>query len=215
MSSRESEELAARRRELREELDRRRQAARAELQRRRDALGEGPNKRDRRWLWALGAIVAILIALLSDCTCSTEPAEVEVEVEEPVEVVEESEEVPAAKSPPPKLRIERLDRPEYKSEVPEVLPWVASFRLQVEARSPRLAECFVGAQRPGRLKWTAAVEPGEGRVSDFTIEPTVAEEVLTKQQRSCVIAVLSEPPYRLEGGDERSTPSRVGMVIEF
>ena len=75
---------------------------------------------------------------------------------------------------------------------------------------------FVGADRPGRLKWTAAMAPVDGRVSEHTLEPTVAEEVLTKQQKTCVIGVLSEPPYRLDVGEgKRATPSRVGMVIEF
>ena len=212
-----SDALAARRRELREELERRRRAAAEELQRRRQAAGGPPPRRKRRWLWVLAALVAVLLVLLSDCTCAEEPVEVEVEVEVegppsqapvPVEVV-------AAKRPPPRIQMERQDRPEYVSEVPEVLPWVASFQLQVEARSPRLAACFVGAVRPGRLKWTAAVEPGSGRVSEHTLEPTVVDEVLSKGQRTCVIAVLSEPPYRLELGEERATPSRVGLVIEF
>jgi hypothetical protein len=216
MSSEKSKQLAARRKELRRELEHRRKEARAELERRREALQKKPRKRDRRWLWVLAAIVAIVLLLLSDCSCGEGVVEVvEVVVEEPVETEPVPEEVPVVRSPPSKLRMQRLDRPEYKSEVPEVLPWVASFRLQVQARSPRLAACFVGAQRPGRLKWTAAVEPGDGRVSDQTLEPTIEDQALTKEQRSCVIGVLSEPPYNLEIGDERSTPSRVGMVIEF
>jgi hypothetical protein len=38
---------------------------------------------------------------------------------------------------------------------------------------------------------------------------------LTSRQRGCVIEVLSDPPYQLEPDSDRSTPSRVGLVIEF
>lgn len=222
MSSPEAKALAARKKALRAELAQRRSAAQAELDRRRrvaaGAAGGAVKKKDRRWVWVLLAIVALLLLLLSDCTCAPEVVEGVAEVP----VVVEAEAVgdvalaePEKKKAPP-LRMPRQDRPEYVSEVPEALPWVAAFQLQVEARSARLAACFVGADRPGRLKWTAAMAPVDGRVSEHTLEPTVAEEVLTKQQKTCVIGVLSEPPYRLDVGEgKRATPSRVGMVIEF
>jgi hypothetical protein len=207
--------LAARKAALKAQLAARRQAARAELERRRAAMPPVAEK-PKRWPWILALIITLLLLLLSDCTCSpapppgvTAPAAPEPEPQaEPVPA-------PAPRKAPPKGRMPRLDRPEYTSAVPAVLPWVSRFQAQVEARSPRLAACFEGATRPGRLKWTAAVEPGSGQVSDHTLEPTVADESLTRQQRSCVLGVLSDPTYRLDDSAERATPSRVGLVIEF
>ncbi len=132
----------------------------------------------------------------------------------PVLPEEPSPEVLVAR-PPRAGRIERLDRPSYANKPLEPLPWLAAYRLHVTARSPRLAACFVGAQRPGTLRWSASVEPTRGRVGDQTIEPTLASDALTRQQRDCVFQVLSDPPYELESAGERSTPARVGMVIEF
>ncbi len=205
--------LKARKRELRAELERRKAEARAELARRR-ALVDLPQKK-RRWPWVVLAILAALLLLLSDCTCAEPPVEEEptgppAEAPTPVETVETPTKRPIAPG-----RIGRIDRPEYEGEVPAPLPWILAFQRQVEARSPRLAACFVGAERPGRLKWTAAVAPETGRVSDHTLEPTVADETLTRAQKRCVIAVLSDPVYDLEAAGERATPSRVAMVIEF
>ncbi len=112
-------------------------------------------------------------------------------------------------------RIPRKDRPAFVNNAPESLLWVASFRLQVAARGARLAQCFVGAERPGAIKWTASVEPVSGRVSDHVLEPAHESEPLTAEQKGCVIAVVSDPPYRLEGGGVRATPQRVAVAIEF
>jgi hypothetical protein len=112
-------------------------------------------------------------------------------------------------------RVAPRDRPAFAGPAPDPLPWLAAFRLQVAARSPRLAECFVGAPRPGALKWSAAVEPRAGRVSDPSLEPTLSTEALTPTQRACALAVLSDPAYRLDAGSGPSTPSRVSLVIEF
>ena len=88
--------------------------------------------------------------------------------------------------------------------------------MQVTARSPRLAACFAGVERPGSLKWSASVEPVHGQVSDQKLETTLQSDPLTPEQRDCVMGVLSDPPYRLDTkGEERTTPSRVGLAIEF
>ena len=170
--------------------------------------------RRRRWRWALFvAGIVLLLLLLRDCSCAEPPEPVgpgpvgEGTAAEPVE--------PVAAPAPLTGRIERRDRPEFGSAPPKPLPWIASFRLQVAARGPRLAECFVGAQRPGALKWTASVEPDSGRVSDSVLEPTRESDALTSGQRACVLEVLSDPAYRLQTGEARSTPSRVGIAIEF
>lgn len=194
MKGRRSQALVARREELRAEIARRRRSA-------------GGEQKRRPWRW-----VPLLLLLLLRCR--------ELPPQAPPEAPPQAAAPagPAASPPapvPPAARVARRDRPDYANVAPEPLPWLASFRLQVAARSPRLAECFVGASRPGALKWTAAVEPSRGRVSDQTLEPTLSSDALTSTQRDCVLDALSEPPYRLEAGEARSTPSRVALVIEF
>lgn len=109
-------------------------------------------------------------------------------------------------------RIDRRDRPEYPPAVPVPVPWLDAFRMQVSARSPRLARCFVGTEQPGRMKWTTSVVPAEGAVSEHDLEPVLATRELTAAERACVLEVLSEPAYTLIGADG---PSRVSLVIEF
>lgn len=205
-------------RQRKRELRAKRNELRAELKRRRAAVvaRRPPKKRSRRRWILLLILLILLLLLLRDCRCNEVVEEPPVVAGDATLVVPAPlEVVPEAVVPRPVGRVARVDRPEFRSEVPGPIPWVASFRLQVAARSPRLAECFVGAHRPGTLKWTAAVEPGAGRVSDMTLEPTLLSDELTRPQRVCVLGVLSDPPYELPDGGERSTPSRVGMVIEF
>ena len=52
-------------------------------------------------------------------------------------------------------------------------------------------------------------------VSDATVTPTAATVALTGAQRACVLGVLAAPDYRLVPGETRSTPVRVGVVLEF
>jgi hypothetical protein len=183
------------------------------LSRKKPARKRPPEKDRRRW-WLLLLILILLLlwALLQDCG-GEEPAVAALPRPGTPVQLEPAPEPPAPEPPPPPVA--RRERPAFDSEPPEVLPWITSFRMQVAARSPRLAECFVGVERPGRLKWTAAVEPTHGHVSDHSLEPMLQSDALTQQQRECVLSVLSAPPYRLEPGEGRSTPSRVGLVIEF
>lgn len=184
--------------------------ARREALRRRTA-GQKPR---RRW-WVLLLLLLLLLLLWVLCCGPAEiPEPVLVDPPQATGVADAPLVVPPAPALPTD-RVARRARPAFDSEPPRPLPWIASFRMQVSARSPRLAACFVGAHQPGRLKWTASVEPTDGHVSDHTLEPTLQSEVLSQEQRACVIGVLSDPPYRLEAGDGRTTPSRVAMVIEF
>lgn len=121
----------------------------------------------------------------------------------------------AAPVPRPDPRLEQVARPRYVPPAPEAPPWLAAFRLQVAARGPRLAACFEGAPRPGSLRWTTALEPGSGRVSDHVLAPTTQSDPLTAAQRACVIGVLETPPYRLEGTHTATTPPRVSIGIAF
>ena len=88
------------------------------------------------------------------------------------------------------------------------------FRLQVAARSPRLALCFKGADRPGALRWNVALNPESGAVSDHVFEPVGAAE-LSPAQRECMQRTLSSPGYHVTQADRQSLSSRVSLVIEF
>ena len=131
-------------------------------------------------------------------------------------VVEPEEPEPEPEAPPARAPIQRIDRPAFETEPLDPLPWLDDFRLQVAARSPRLAECFVGAERPGRLRWTGAVEPARGRISQQLVEPMLLGDELSSAQQDCVAGVLAEPPYQLDAeGEGASTPTRVSLVVEF
>jgi len=183
-------------------------AARAKL----DAARARTAKPSRRKRWLLLALLLALLAMLQDCSCNQAPAQPCVQVEATgVGVAEPVPEPP----PPDDRRLERRDRPELHPRPPATPPWLAAFRMQVAARSPRLAQCFIGANRPGRLRWTTTVEPAHGAVSEHVVEPTLQGDELTATERACALKALSTPPYRLEGGDTRTTPSRVSLVLEF
>jgi hypothetical protein len=171
-----------------------------------------PARKRRRWPWIVLLVLLLLaLLLLRDCSCA-EPVAVAPEVLGPPSIGA-AVDVPAPA--PPLARVVRRDRPAYETEPPDPLAWIDAYRLQVAARGPRLAECFVGVEQPGALKWTASVEASSGRVSDHTLEPTLESAPVTAEQRDCVLGVLSDPPYRLEAEGVRSTPSRVGIGIEF
>lgn len=202
--------LEARRAAMKRQLLARRAAARAALERRRANLKKPKKKRDRRWLWLL---LLLLLVLLKDCSCDEPPPAPASAPEVPAAAGEGSAATPPPE-PPPKVR--KRSRPGYAPTAPGPLPWLDALRLQVAARGPRLAACFTGASRPGALRWTASVDPGQGLVSDQGLEPVLDTDPLTREQRDCALGVLAEPPYRLiPDGAEPSTPARVGLVVEF
>jgi len=211
-------------REAREALKARAAAQKERLKARQAELREGlkqgggrpgaaavENRRLRRLLLAMSAL--LLLLLVRDCRRDEPTPCPEPEVCEPAEGETAEPDEPAAALPGG--RVDRQDRPEYASATPEALPWIRAFRMQVAARGPRLAGCFVGVGRPGALKWTTSVEPSQGRVSDHLLEPTSMSEGLTREQQDCAVGVLSDPLYTLEADGERATPSRVSMLIEF
>ncbi len=196
------------RRTIRRQLAAQRKAMKKQLAERRRALNARHRPR-RRLLVVL--LLLLLLLLFKDCSCETPEPGPGREPIPPAEPVEEE----AGPAPIPPGRISRKARSRYQPETPEALPWLAEFRMQVAARSPRLAECFTGIEQPGALRWTTSVEPVSGQVSEHDLEPTLASMELSRSQRECVIAVLVEPTYRLPTDGERSTPARVGLVIEF
>ncbi len=196
------------RREIKRQLAARRKAMKAQLAEKRRAINDKSRPR-RRLLVVL--LLLLLLLLLKDCSCKTPEPGVALE---PIPPAEPAEEAPGEAAIPPG-RIGRKGRPRYETETPDVLPWLAEFRMQVAARSPRLAECFVGIEEPGALRWTTSVEPASGQVSEHSLEPTLASTELSRAQRECVVGVLAEPVYRLSTAEGRATPARVGLVIEF
>ncbi len=188
--------------------------AKAQLQARLDGVKQGRRKEEkRRRPWWL--LVLLLLLLLLAILCCIGPCEPEVlpPVEEETGAVEAGEPgEPVAPKPVYEGTVKPKPRPPFPAVPPKPVPWVASFRMQVAARSTRLAGCFVGTTRPGVLRWTALVDPVTGRVTDHELEPVLQSDQLTSAQRDCVLGVLEEPAYKI---DAEGGASRVGMVIEF
>ncbi len=109
----------------------------------------------------------------------------------------------------------RQGRPEFTPEEAETPPWLDAFRLQVSARSPGLAACFVGVNGPGRLQWTTSVSPSVGHVSDHELQPLGSTEELSSLQRTCMLGVLSGPNYTLRVPDGSGAPARVRLLIAY
>ncbi len=212
-------------RELRRELRQRKKELRrsAELMRRaaRERVDQLPavqrEKRRRRIRRAVTIAALLLLAMLTRCECAPSPP-----APPPEPVVEPAPEVkPKKPSPPaskPKAfsdRMERQRRGSYQNEAQTSPSWLDDFRLQVAARSPRLAQCFSGTDRPGALRWTAAVNATSGSVSDHALELVGTGGDLSGKQRDCVQGVLSSPGYRLKPEQKQDLPGRVSIVIEF
>jgi hypothetical protein len=212
-------------RELRRELRRRKKELRrsAELMRRatRERVEQIPavrrEKRRRRIRRVVTIAALLLLAMLVRCECAPSPP-----VPPPEPVVQPAPEVKPKKPAPPTSkpkafsdRMERQRRGSYQNEAQTSPSWLDDFRLQVAARSPRLAQCFSGTERPGALRWTAAVNAASGSVSDHALEPVGTGGELSGKQRDCVLGVLSSPGYRLKPEQKQDLPGRVSIVIEF
>lgn len=193
--------------------------AEARLAEQRARLGDktGDKRRPSRWWLLVLLLILLLLALLcclNPCTPAPEPPPgVPVELSGPAGPTETD--LPPEPPRPPLQRIPRQRRPRLDLEPPGPPSWLDAFRLQVSARSPRLAACFEGAERPGELRWTTSVEPIEGAVSDHNLEPMLDTAELTSEERTCLIGVLSRPRYDLDGMDAPETPTRVSLVIAF
>jgi hypothetical protein len=205
--------LAERRRALKKEMAEARDEAEARL-------GEVPavrrERRRRRVKRILGLILLAVLASFLRCECgepSTAPPK------SPRELVVDGG---ARKAPPgPQLRapvggrLGRQPRAAFPEASPVALSWLEDFRIQVAARSPRLARCFTGASQPGTLRWSAALHPSSGAVSDQKLEAVDSESSLGEAQRVCVEAALSSPAYRLVAPSGEADSLRVSLVIEF
>lgn len=206
-------ELRRQRRELLARLARVRQEARKRVE-------ASPVVRQvrRRRRWRRGLTLAVLVLLLSLLRC-------ECDAPAPAVAVPRSLDAGVRLGPPraervstPRVRTERQPRGAFQPGAPSPAGWLEAFRLQVAARAPRLAECFTGADRPGALRWSAALHLGSGAVTDHSFEALGADPAPSRVQGQCLERVLSEPPYALELSDEEddaASAQRVGMVIEF
>jgi len=188
-------------------LEAKRAALRARLQKR---LPKKKKSKKKGLWWKLILMILILLLLLRDCSCSRPPIEGPASPEIPVRLTEDIG--PSLKR---NERLPKRRRPKFKTKTPRPSPWLASFRLQVAARSPRLAECFVGSSKPGSIKWTTSVEPLHGTVSDHSIESMLQSADLQLSERSCILKVLTHPTYHLSSEEKDPVPTRVSLVIEF
>ena len=176
--------------------------------------GAKKNKWRNRLLWA--ALLLILMLCLSRCECTSPgpaPAQKGRAVVVKVEKVLAPHKKPQAAPP---TRTATRPRAQYKAESPVEPPWVEAFRLQVAARSQRLAECFVGVSKPGAIRWAASLTADTGAVFDQKIEPVPPGEDLTPEQQHCVMNVLEKPRYqKLATTYAAALPETVSLVLEF
>lgn len=211
-------------REQRHALRERRRVIRAVLaQARRDArerLSHVPavqRERRRRRIRRSAAVAALLLLILFvRCDCAEpapppSPPPAAAAVAKPVKPVAD----PPAKPPAFTDKIKPKKRGTFETATRPPPSWLEAFHLQVAARSPRLAACFNGTERPGALRWAAALNAKSGGVSDHELEPLGSGGSFTQQQRDCVVRALSSPTYTLSVPDSDALPRRVGLVIEF
>jgi len=226
-------ELRAKRKEARRRLRQDAQATRAELKARIDVQMSSPAfapllarraraKRNKR-IAALVALLLLLLLLLIECEPEpVAPAVVEkppaVAQEEPVAVAPKKR-VPKRNRRPLKGKIKGSDRSGVDVEPPPPPSWLPKFRLQVAARSPRLAACFNGAEEPGAMRWTTLVYAPSGRAADSVLEPVFRGASIDNAQRECLEQALTSPPYRLqEPGaepEDGAVGRRVSIIFEF
>lgn len=211
--------------EIKAAMRRRREALREQFRamkaRTDEALAKDPRiqkARRRRQLKRIAAI-ALLLLLLLLIRCEGQPGPLPpvaaVDAGTPVEKVVEKK--PVKKPGPKKIVIaaKPVERPDF--DTPGRLPaaWVDEFRMQVAARSPRLAACFIGSSRPGALRWTTLVSLQTGAVGEHDFESMGLSADLTRAQLDCLQGVLSKPEYLLKDAPPEGLPERVSLVLEF
>ncbi len=168
-------------------------------------------RRRRNLLIAL--LIALLLLLLSRCECEEAPG-YGPPSNEPATVVYVPEPEPPAK-PLGRGRTKKKKRPKIAVKAPPPPPWLDQFRLQVSARSPRLATCLNGAERPGALKLSGLVHAKSGRVTAAKVEPVFRGSTLSQKQLDCLVKKLIEQPYNLKDPDPEAAARRVSLIFEF
>lgn len=171
-------------------------------------------RRRRRVRRAVMTALLLLLLLLIRCDCGAPPVLVGQSVDAGVDAGAPPIATPHKKSRTEGIRSVKRARNPWETDTRPGPAWLESFRMQVAARSPRLAECFSGTQRPGALRWGVAVNPVQGTVSDHSFEPLGASEI-TQAQRECLTRVLSSPRYQVAAGDVSGVPPQVTLTLEF
>lgn len=203
-------------RERRKQLQR---SYKARLQQARQRLARLPHvqeaKARKRRLLAL--VVLLVLVCVSRCTCTTPTPPPPSAPQPALPVIKIRALPPKPKPSTPRPKTPSLPpRGRYQADPPSEPAWVEAFRLQVAARSRRLSQCFSGAAKPGALRWTAAINPDTGAVSDQKLEALPPSDDLTPAQRVCVVQVLSTPRYAsLVAAQAQSLPDNVSLVLEF
>ncbi len=206
--------LRQRKKELRGSLPKLRRLARERAEQNPAIQREKRRRRIRRTL-IVAALILLALLLRCDCQPAPPPPVVVVEPEVP-EPKPKPKVAPApAKRPPLKASLPQQPRADFDNGPRRSPNWLDDFRLQVSARSPRLAQCFTGTDGPGALRWTTSVNPESGAVSDHDLAPVGPGAELSAKQRECVLKALSNPPYRLNESVARGLPDRISLVIEF
>jgi hypothetical protein len=206
--------------QLREVRSRLRSQMRASKERVARALEANPQiqkiRRRRRIQRTVAVIALLLLLLLIRCEGQGVP-----ETPVPTQPVPTEPPKPkvasVAKTPPTKrfVPVRPVERPGFSAPVRPPAGWLDVFRLQVAARSPRLAACFNGTDRPGALKWTSLVSLQTGAVGSHEFEPLGLAAEVSETQLTCLKEVLSKPGYRLGDEDVEGLPERVSLVLEF
>lgn len=164
----------------------------------------------------IGLTIIALLLLLIRCDCG--PGAPQPVKKEQVEKEPKPKPDAGVKAPPKKPLTgmgTKVNRGQLGVGAPPPPIWIDEFQLQVAARSPRLALCFHGVDRPGALRWAVSVNPTNGSASDHEFELIGSVDDLTPDQRECLIKALSYPPYKLTAPPKEALPNRVGLVIEF
>lgn len=198
-----------------------RQRLRALQERTRQRVQQIPavrRERTRRRVRRLVAVCALLLlALLMRCDCDKNP-----QGQRPASAPAKR---PEPAKPRPKIakdkrssdrtKMQTQPRNKFAGAAQAPAAWLDDFRLQVAARSPRLAQCFTGTDKPGALRWTAALNADSGAVSDHQIEPIAPSGELKREQYDCLTRILSDPRYKLKPAVSEVLPDTIALVIEF
>ena len=219
--------LQARKAALRNSLSLLQRAARARVDQ-HPAVRTARAQRRRRRTLGLAAVLLLLL-LLSRCECDPPPLPPPAQAKAETSAAPEPPKLPAKPEAP--VRVKRaplralaapVQRGDLATKARSAPAWLEELRTQVSARSPRLAHCFNGADRPGALRWTASVNPASGWVSEHELEPVgqAGSVALSKAQRDCLVLGLSSPAYRIskaaQGAQQTAVlPERISLVIEF
>lgn len=211
--------MRRRRVELRAMLPRFRQLARDRLARleeipafkaAREAIARRRQRRRRRTL----ATIALLLLLLLLVDCAGKPGGKSV-LAKATPIVKVTPIPKPTKRPALQAKLDPQKRPGYNLDARPGPDWLDDFRLQVAARSPRLAACFNGSERGGRLRWTVLVDSKTGTVSDHDFEPLGGGANIRNEQKACAMRALSDPGYLLVDPPPDALPNRISLVLEF